>query len=71
MDGFKLQIMTFRREIYAFFYKNGPTLIISKHSVKMRIVQVTRNETINHNFFFIFSDLSSKTFYLAKGKIRR
>ena len=30
----KRQIMTFRGEMYAFFYKNGPTLI-SQHSVRM------------------------------------
>ena len=39
--------MMFGGEMYAFFYKNGPTFI-SQYSVKRKIVLVTCHETIRH-----------------------
>ena len=43
----KRHIMTFMAEMYAFFYKNGPTFI-SQLSVEMKMVLVTRHETVHH-----------------------
>ena len=43
----KRLIITFRAEVYVFFYKNGLTFI-SQHSVKIKIVQVTGPPKINN-----------------------